>query len=42
MKNNPSVRGLLIALVAFVGAFGVYFFFLAKKNYYDWLVKEYA
>lgn len=34
MKNNPSVRGLLIALVAFVGAFGFYFFFLAKKNYY--------
>lgn len=34
MKNNPSLKGLLIALVAFVGAFGIYFFFLAKKNYY--------
>ncbi|MBD8081226.1 hypothetical protein [Chryseobacterium caseinilyticum] len=34
MKNNPSLKGLLIALVAFAGAFGIYFFFLAKKNYY--------
>lgn len=34
MKNNPSLKGLLIALVVFILAFGVYFFFLAKKNYY--------
>jgi len=34
MKNNPSLKGLLIALAVFVIAFGVYFYFLAKKNYY--------
>ncbi|MDR2238322.1 MAG: hypothetical protein LBE92_19530 [Chryseobacterium sp.] len=34
MKNNPSLKGLLIAAVAFIVAFGIYFFFLAKKNYY--------
>ncbi|MCU7613341.1 hypothetical protein N0B16_02730 [Chryseobacterium sp. GMJ5] len=34
MKNNPSLKGLLIAVAFFVIAFGVYFFFLAKKNYY--------
>ncbi len=34
MKNNASLKGLLIALIAFVFAFGVYFLFLAKKNYY--------
>lgn len=34
MKNNPSLKGLLIALAVFIFAFGVYFFFLAKKNYY--------
>ncbi|AYM99414.1 hypothetical protein [Chryseobacterium sp. 3008163] len=34
MKNNPSLKGLLIASVVFILAFGVYFFFLAKKNYY--------
>ncbi|RMZ59742.1 hypothetical protein D1632_08970 [Chryseobacterium nematophagum] len=34
MKNNPSLKGLCIAVVAFVFAFGIYFLFLAKKNYY--------
>jgi hypothetical protein len=34
MKNNPSLKGLVIAVVAFIVAFGVYFLFLAKKNYY--------
>ncbi|PTT67811.1 hypothetical protein DBR25_20835, partial [Chryseobacterium sp. HMWF001] len=34
MKNNPSLKGLLIAVVAFIVAFGIYFLFLAKKNYY--------
>ncbi|WP_299183374.1 hypothetical protein [uncultured Chryseobacterium sp.] len=34
MKNNPSLKGLLIAIVVFVLAFGIYFLFLAKKNYY--------
>ncbi|MGI9652284.1 hypothetical protein [Chryseobacterium sp. RLHN22] len=34
MKNNPSLKGLLVAVVVFVGAFAVYNFLLAKKNYY--------
>lgn len=34
MKNNSSLKGLLIAAVVFIVAFGVYFFFLAKKNYF--------
>lgn len=34
MKNNPSLKGLLIAVVVFIVAFGIYFLFLAKKNYY--------
>ncbi|ASW74119.1 hypothetical protein IQ37_18115 [Chryseobacterium piperi] len=34
MKNNPALKGLAIAIVAFIIAFGIYFFFLAKKNYY--------
>jgi len=34
MKNNPSMKGLVIAVAAFVVAFGIYFIFLAKKNYY--------
>lgn len=33
MKNNSSLKGLLIAAVAFIVAFGIYFL-LAKKNYY--------
>ncbi|MBB4805119.1 hypothetical protein HNP38_000391 [Chryseobacterium defluvii] len=34
MKNNPSLKGLLIAVAAFVVAFGIYFLFLSKRNYY--------
>lgn len=34
MKNNPSLKGLIIAALVFIGAFAVYNFFLAKKNYY--------
>ena len=34
MKNNPSLKGLFIAIVAFIVAFGIYFLFLAKKNSY--------
>ncbi|MFL9833105.1 hypothetical protein [Chryseobacterium terrae] len=34
MKNNPSLKGLIIAVVVFIGAFAIYNFFLAKKNYY--------
>ena len=32
MKNNPSLKGLIIAAVVFIGAFAVYNFFLAKKK----------
>jgi len=34
MKNNSSLKGLLIAVAVFIIAFGIYFLFLAKKNYY--------
>ncbi|PIE50154.1 MAG: hypothetical protein CSA38_04480 [Flavobacteriales bacterium] len=34
MKNNASLKGLIISALAFVGAFAIYFFFLAKENYY--------
>jgi hypothetical protein len=34
MKNNASLKGLLIAVLVFMIAFGIYFFLLAKKNYY--------
>ncbi|WP_407402996.1 hypothetical protein [Chryseobacterium sp.] len=34
MKNNPSLRGLLVAAGVFIFAFAIYNFFLAKKNYY--------
>ncbi|SDQ05671.1 hypothetical protein SAMN05421664_0210 [Chryseobacterium soldanellicola] len=34
MKNNPSLKGLFIAVAAFSVAFAIYFLFLAKKNYY--------
>lgn len=34
MKNNAAVRGFVISVLAVVFAFGVYFLFLAKKNYY--------
>ena len=34
MKKNPSLFGFIVALVVNVFAFGIYFLFLAKKNYY--------
>ncbi len=34
MKLNPSTKGLLISIFAVIAAFGIYFLFLAKKNYY--------
>lgn len=34
MKKNPALAGFVYALLAAVAAFGIYFFFLAKKNYY--------
>lgn len=34
MKNNPALKGFLLSLVAVAIAFGAYFLFLAKKNYY--------
>lgn len=34
MKMNPSTKGLLISIIIVLFAFGVYFLFLAKENYY--------
>ncbi|SFH84921.1 hypothetical protein [Halpernia frigidisoli] len=34
MKNNPAVRGFVISVLLVIFAFGIYFLFLAKKNYY--------
>lgn len=34
MKLSPSTKGLLFAVISVVAAFGIYFLFLAKKNYY--------
>lgn len=34
MKKNPALFGLAIALLTAVFAFGIYFVFLEKKNYY--------
>ena len=34
MKKNPALWGFIYALLATVAAFGIYFLFLAKKNYY--------
>ncbi|KMQ72419.1 hypothetical protein [Chryseobacterium koreense] len=34
MKLSPSAKGLLISVFAVIGAFGIYFVFLAKRNYY--------
>lgn len=34
MKKKPAVKGFVFALLATLMAFGIYFFFLAKKNYY--------
>ena len=34
MKISPATKGLIISVIAVLFAFGVYFLFLAKKNYY--------
>ncbi len=34
MKISPALKGFIISLFVVAIAFGVYFFFLAKKNYY--------
>lgn len=34
MKNNPALKGFIIALLATLLSFGIYFMFLAKKNYF--------
>ncbi len=34
LKNNPSLKGLFIAILATIAAFAIYFIFLAKPNYY--------
>jgi len=34
MNLSPSAKGLLFALLAVIAAFGTYFLFLAKENYY--------
>lgn len=34
MKKNPALFGFIVALLVTVFAFGIYFLFLAKKNYY--------
>ena len=34
MKISPSTKGLIISLFTVLVAFGIYFLFLAKKNYY--------
>lgn len=34
MKNNAAAKGLLISVLVFIMAFGIYFLFLAKTNEY--------
>lgn len=34
MKKNPAASGFIIALLTSIAAFGIYFLFLAKRNYY--------
>ncbi len=34
MKITPSTKGLIISLLTVIFAFGIYFLFLSKKNYY--------
>lgn len=34
MRLSPATKGFIIALVSVIMAFGIYFLFLAKKNYY--------
>lgn len=34
MKKNPALSGFIISLLTGIAAFGIYFLFLAKRNYY--------
>ena len=34
MKKNPALFGFIFGVLAFAAAFGIYFLFLAKKNYF--------
>ena len=34
MKNNPALKGFIFSALTIGLAFGIYFLFLAKKNYY--------
>ena len=34
MKISPSAKGLIISIITVLVAFGIYNFFLAKRNYY--------
>ncbi len=34
MKKNPALAGLIFSILGAAFAFGIYFLFLAKKNYY--------
>ena len=34
MKLSASTKGLIISVLAVILAFGIYFLFLAKRNYY--------
>lgn len=34
MKNNPGLKGFIISFLFVILAFCIYFFFLAKKNYF--------
>ena len=34
MKLSTSTKGLIISLIGVISAFGIYFLFLAKRNYY--------
>lgn len=34
MKLSPSIKGLLFAVAAVIASFGIYYLFLAKRNYY--------
>lgn len=34
LKDNPALKGFIISLAMAIGAFAIYFIFLAKRNYY--------
>ncbi|MDO5615961.1 MAG: hypothetical protein Q4G16_07215 [Cruoricaptor ignavus] len=34
MKKNPALFGFIVSVIVFALAFGIYFIFLSKKNYY--------